>query len=119
MTDLIDAATIAELTDLEESAMNENFTVTTVTFVDDGAGSTTETTSTATSIGYMWSVNGDEAGEDQVKATGKHRIALPKTITIAATARITQDSTGKVYQVKYPFPITAYSTSLIIGLEDA
>lgn len=118
MTDLIDAATIADLTDLDESAMNETFTITNVTQVSDGAGSTTETTTTSTVQGYMWSLSGDEAGEDQVKATGKHRIALPKTTTVTAMDRIAQQSTGKVYQVKYPFPVTSYSTSLILGVED-
>lgn len=116
---LIDTATIATLTDLDESAMNESFTITSVTLVDDGAGSWTETPSTATVTGYMWSLSGDEAGDDQVRATGKHRVAIPKTTIVAPTARITQQSTGKVFNVKYVFPVTAYSTSLILGLEDA
>ena len=119
MTDLIDAATMADLTDLDESAMNESFTLTHVTQVSDGGGSWTDSTTTTTVQGYMWSLSGDEAGDDQIKATGKHRIALPKTTTVNALDRITQQSTGKVYQVKYPFPVTSYSTSLIVGVEDA
>lgn len=119
MSGLLDATDIADLTALDESAMNETFTITTVTPVDDGAGSSTETTTTATVHGYMWSASGDEAGEDQIKAMGKHRIAIPKTISVSPTARITQVSTGKVYAVKYPYPVTSYSTSLIIGVEDA
>lgn len=116
---LLDASTIADLTTLEESAMNESFIITTVTPVDDGAGSSTETTAPQTVQGYMWSASGDEAGEDQIKAMGKHRIAIPKTISVPPTARITQVSTGKQFNVKYPFPVTSYSTSLIIGVEDA
>lgn len=119
MTELLSAADIADLTALDESAMNETFTITAVTTVDDGAGSSTTTESSTTTTGYLWSVSGDEAGEVQIKAMGKHRIAIPKTVTVAPTARITQVSTGKQFSVKYPFPVTAYSTSLIIGLEDA
>ena len=115
---LIPAATIAGLTDLDESAMNETFTVTYTTFVSDGAGGSTETTTTASTPGYLWSVSGDEAGTDQIKAQGRHRIAVPKTLVIPATARITQVATGKVFMVKYPFPVSAYSTSLIVGIED-
>ena len=119
MTELLSAADIADLTALDESAMNETFTITVVTAVSDGAGSSTTTESSVTTRGYLWSVSGDEAGEAQIRAMGKHRIAIPKTVAVAPTARITQVSTGKGYAVKYPFPITAYSTSLMIGLEDA
>ena len=116
---LIDAATIAELTALDESAMNEAFTITTVTEVSDGAGGSTTVEATSTTIGYLWTASGDEAGEDQVRAQGKHRVAVPKTLTVAPTATITQQSTGKVFNVVYVFPVTNYSTSLILGLEDA
>jgi hypothetical protein len=116
---LLDAATIAALTALDESAMNEPFTITTVTPIDDGGGRSTETTTSTTTKGYLWSVSGDAAGADQVKARGQHRIAVPKTVTVPATARITQQSTGRMFNVKYVFPVTAYSTSQIIGVEDA
>jgi hypothetical protein len=122
MTDvLIDAATIADLSLLDISAMNESFTLTSPgTPVSDGGGGTTPGTPvTATTVGYLWSVSGDEAGTDQIKALGKHRVAVPKTVTVLPTATITQVSTGKVFEIKYVFPTTAYSTSLIIGLEDA
>jgi hypothetical protein len=118
MADLIDAATIADLTALDESAMNEVFTITSIVRVSDGAGSSTTTTTTTNTIGYFWSVSGDEAGTDQIKAQGRHRVAFPKTVSVAPTAKITQVSTGKQFSVKYPFPVSAYSTSLIIGLED-
>jgi len=115
---LISAATIAALTTLDESAMNETFTVTYTTSVSDGAGGSTESTTTASTPGYLWSVSGDEAGTDQIKAQGRHRIAVPKTLSVPATARITQVATGKVFMVRYPFPVGSYSTSLIIGVED-
>jgi len=118
MVALISAATIAKLTQIDERAMNESFTITSVTRVDDGGGSSTETTSTVTTPGYMWSVSGDEAGADQIKARGRHRIAVPKDVSVLATARITQVATGRQFVVKYPFPISAYSTSLIVGVED-
>lgn len=115
---LIDAATIADLTALDQSAMNENWTVTTVTRIDDGAGSYTETTTTVTVAGYLWTAGGDEAGEDQIRARGAHRLAIPKGTVVNATSRITQVTTGKVFDVVYVFPLTAYSTSLMLGLKD-
>jgi hypothetical protein len=116
---LIPASVIADLSALDVSAMNESFTITTVTDVSDGGGQSTPTTATATTIGYLWTASGDEAGEDQIRAQGRHRIAIPKTMTVAPTATITQQSTGKVFEVVYVFPVTNYSTSLILGLEDA
>lgn len=116
---LIDAATIADLTAIDESAMNEQFTITDVTTVDDGAGSFTPSESTRTTKGYLWTLRGDEAGADQVRALGQHRLCIPRTTIVAATAKITQVSTGRVFSVKYPFPVTAYSTSLMLGLEEA
>jgi hypothetical protein len=115
---LIPASTIASLTALDQSAMNESWTITTVTKVPDGKGSYTETTATATVVGYLWSATGDETGEDQIRARGAHRIALPKGTIVQPTSRITQVSTGKVFDAVYPFPVTAYSTSLIVGLKD-
>ncbi len=114
---LIDAATIAELTALDVSAMNESWSITTVTRVYSG-GVYTETTATATVEGYLWSATGAETGADQIRARGTHRIALPKGTMVNATSKITQVSTGKVFDVVYPFPVTAYSTSLIVGLKD-
>jgi hypothetical protein len=117
---LIPASVIADLTaNVDEAAMNESWTITTVTMVSDGAGGSTTTTATATTIGYLWTASGDEAGEDQIRALGRHRIAIPKTVAVDATATITQQSTGKVFNIVYPFPVTAYSTSRILGLEDA
>lgn len=115
---LLSTADIADLTTLDESAMNEQFQITIITSVPDGGGSSTTTESTTTTAGYFWSLTGDEAGADQIKATGKHRVALPRHISVPATAKITQLGTGKVYTVKYPFPVGAYSTSRIVGVED-
>jgi hypothetical protein len=97
--------------------MQEAVTITIVTPVDDGGGSSTDTETTTTTTGLFWTVTGDEAGEDQVKARGRHRIEVPKTLTVAATSKIIVR--GKSYAVKYPFPVTYYSTALMIGLEDA
>jgi hypothetical protein len=119
MSELLTAADIAGLTAIDESAMNEVIVITDVTLVPDGGGGTTTTTATRTTVGYVWSATGRESGADQVKAMGSHRVAIPKDIPITATAKITQQSTGKVYNVVYPFPLTGYSTSRIIGLEDA
>lgn len=120
MSELLDATDIADLTALDESAMNEAFVITTVTPVDDGAGSSTETTTTAATIGYFGKApTGDEVGADQLKALGRHRLFVKKDAVVAPTARITQQSTGKVFEVKYVAPIHGYSTSLEIIAEDA
>lgn len=116
---LLSAADIADLTAFDESAMNEVIVITDVTLVPDGGGGTTTTTATRTTVGYVWSASGRETGADQIKAMGAHRVAIPKTVDISPTAQITQQSTGKVYNVVYVFPITGYSTSRIIGVEDA
>lgn len=117
MSGLIDAATMAVLTALDESAMKEPVAIVVVTPVDDEAGSSTETAVTTATTGLFWSVSGDEAGGDQIKAQGRHRLEVPKTLTVAPTSTITVN--GKAYAVKYVFPVTYYSTSLLIGLEDA
>lgn len=113
---LFSAADIADLSVLDVSAMNETFTITDEDVSDDGP---VGTPGTRTTMGYLWTLNGREAGDDQVRAFGAHRMAIPKTVAIDATDTITQTSTGKVFKVVYPFPVTAYSTSRIIGLEDA
>jgi hypothetical protein len=118
MSDPIPPAVIAELTAFDESAMPDMFTITYTTFVSDGAGGSTETTTTASTKGRLKSVTGDEAGTDQIRAQGRHRISVPKTSSVPATARITQDATGKEFMVKYPFPVHGYSTSLKLGVED-
>jgi hypothetical protein len=113
---LIPAATLASLVALDESAMIDPVTITTVTRVDDGGGSYTETTSTSTTTGYFWTVSGDELDGDQVREVGKHRLAIPKATPITGSSRITVN--GKTYTIKYLFPLHGYSTSRMIGLED-
>lgn len=117
MSDLIDAATIADLIALDESAMVETITLTSVTRTPDGGGGYTETPSSTTTTGYFWSVSGDEAGEQQIKARGKHRIAIPRDVVVAPTSTVTIG--GTTYAIKYVFPVHSYDTSRIIGLEDA
>lgn len=99
--------------------MNEQFRIAYQTKASDGAGSFTLTETTQDTPGYLWSIKGTEAGADQVKALGSHRIALPKTTSVPATAKITQLATGKVFVVKFPYPIGSYATSIIVGVEDA
>lgn len=117
MTQLLDAATMAELRAINESAMEQNaITITDVALVSDGAGSSTEQTTTRVVNGDFWTVSGDEAGEDQIRVKGKYRCEVPVTVAVSATARITYR--GVTYAVKFPFPIGTYDTSRIIGLED-
>jgi hypothetical protein len=110
---------MTRLTARDESFMNETFTITDVVRIPQGGGTSAPQETTRTTVGYVWSASGDEAGADQIKAMGRHRAAIPKDVPISATAKITQQSTGKVYQVVYAFPLTGYSTSRIVGLEDA
>ena len=117
MTDLIDAATLTELTAIVESAMEEGaITIVDVALIDDGAGSSTEQTTTRVVDGQFWSVSGDEAGEDQIKVKGKYRVEVPASVTISPASRIIYK--GKEYVVKFPQPIGTYDVSRIVGLED-
>lgn len=113
---LLSAADIAELAAIDVSAMNETWTITDQDVSDDGPQAST----TRTVVGYLSTVTGREAGEDQIRAFGSHRLYIPKSAAaVGATATITQVSTGRVFNVVYPYPVTAYSTSRVIGLEDA
>lgn len=115
MTSPIDAATLASLTALSESFMTETLTITDTDVSDDGP----EGTSTRSVLGQFWTPSaGDETGADQVKALGKHRAEFPATTVISTTATITR-ANGEVYNVVFVFPIGTYSTSRIVGLEDA
>jgi hypothetical protein len=114
---LIDAATLASLVVLDESAMIDVVTIRTVTQVPDGGGGYTETETTATTKGYFWTVSGDELDAVQVREVGHHRVAIPKATAVVGTSRITVG--GKSYLIKYLFPLHGYSTSRVLGLEDA
>lgn len=115
---ILSAADLADLQAIDESAMPDTCTLTTVTRVSDGAGAYTETTSTSTSACRFWSVTGAETAGDVVRALGSHRLALPLATTVPAQEdRVTVR--GKVYQVKYIFPRTGHSTSTVLGLEEA
>ena len=116
--ELFSASDIADLIELDESAMPETFAIATVAHLSDGKGSYTESGNTTTVRGRLQAVSGDEAGADQVKARGTHRLALPKGTTVNTLARITQLSTGRVFEVVFVFPVTPYSTSLMLGLKD-
>lgn len=118
MTSPLDAATMAELQALDASFMTEQLTIEDVVFVPDGGGGTTTTTTTRTVEGYFWSVSGDESGEDQVRAMGKHRCALPMNTQVSATAAIIR-ANGARYAIKFVFPLDTYDTSVRLGLEDA
>lgn len=113
---LIDAATIASLVQLDESAMIDPVTIRTVTQIPDGGGGSTETEATTTTKGYFWTISGDELDAVQVREVGRHRLAIPKATTITGTARITVG--GASYLVKYLFPLHGYSTSRVLGLEE-
>jgi hypothetical protein len=110
----IDAALLAELKTLNESFLTETLTITDTAQTDDGPVASAP----RDVLGQFWTLRGDEAGEDQIRMTGAHRAEFPSTTTIAPTATITR-ANGEIYAVKFVFPIGTYSTSRIVGLEDA
>lgn len=114
---MLTAATMATLQKIDESFMSETLTIEDVAFVSDGAGSTTQSKTTRTTRGYFWAVSGDEAGTDQIKERGKHRVALPIGTVINGTSIIVRND-GRRYQVKYVFPLNTQETSQRVGLED-
>lgn len=113
---LLSAATIASLVALDESAMIDTVTITAVTQVSDGGGAHTETTSTTSTVGYFWTLNGDQLDGDQVREVGRHRLAIPKATSISGANRVTVN--GNIYAIKYVFPLHAYSTSRMLGLAE-
>lgn len=96
--------------------MIDAVTITAVTRVSDGGGAYIETTSTSTTTGYFWTLNGDQLDGDQVREVGRHRLAIPKATSISGASRVTVN--GTTYAIKYVFPLHAYSTSRMLGLED-
>lgn len=113
---LLSTATIAALVAIDESAMGDTVTITDVTRVSDGGGAYTETTATRTTTGYFWTLSGKQAGEDQARQFGAHRVTIPKTISIDGVDYITVNSA--VYRIVYRFPLHGYSTSRMLGLEE-
>lgn len=116
MTDLIDANTIAELTTIDESAMNDTCTLTGVITTDDGGGGSSETTTTTTVPCYFVAGSGDELDGDRAAQVGRHTFYLPKTTNVVGVDRITYK--GVVYRVVFTPPITGYSTSRIVGVNE-
>jgi hypothetical protein len=114
---LLSAADLADLYALDASAMPDTATITTVTQVDDGGGSYTTPDTSATSPCRLVAASGDEAGEDQVRERGSYRLYLPRATTIAATSTVTV--AGRTFHVVWTPPVTTYSTSRVVGLEDA
>lgn len=115
MSGLID---MAELAALSASFMERGaITIVDVMLVDDGAGSSTETTTTRIVDGSFWTVSGDEAGEDQIKVKGRYRIEVAAGVVISPTAKIIYK--GRAYSVKFPQPVGTFDPTLIVGLEDA
>lgn len=111
---MISAALLAKLTTLNEAFMAETLTIIDTDVSDDGA----EGESTRTVIGQFWTPSaGDETGADQVKAMGKYRAEVPKTVEISATARVRR-ADGSTYNVVFVYPVGTYDTSRRIGLED-
>lgn len=113
MTSPISDRTLASLSALNERFMTETLTITDTDVSDDGP----EGQTTRAVLGQFWTLNGREAGEDQIKATGAHRAEFPRDTSISPTATITR-ANGDRYAVVFVFPIGTYSTSRIVGLED-
>lgn len=114
MTSPISPALLANLTTLNERFLVETLTIIDTNVSDDGVGSSTE----RAILGQFWTLNGREAGADQIKATGAHRAEFPQTTEISPTAQVRR-ANGQRYAVVFVFPIGTYSTSRIVGLEDA
>lgn len=114
MSSPISATTLASLTTLNERFLTETLTIIDTDVSDDGPEGTTE----RAVFGQFWTLTGREAGADQIKATGAHRAEFPAATAISPTATIRR-ANGDTYNVVFVFPIGTYSTSRIVGLEDA
>jgi hypothetical protein len=113
---LLDAATLAALVAIDESAMIDTATVKSYTSTTSG-GVVTETESSSTDVPcYFWTLSGDQFDGDQARELGKHRMAIPKDTAIAQNSRVVYG--GRTYIIKYLFPLNGYSTSRLLGLEE-
>lgn len=116
MSDLLPASLIAELTTLNETAMPDVVTITTRVQTSDGAGGFTASDVTTTTKGQLVPATGTEAGTDQVAERGTYRLYIPKSVSVSNTGSITV--AGRQFAIKWTPPVTGYSTSRVLGLED-
>lgn len=114
---LIQPATITRLTALDERAMPEVVTLLDVTEVSDNAGGTTRETTERTTTGRLTVVSGQEAAADIVREKGRYRLAIPKDTAVTSTTGVRVN--GRAYRITFLEPLTSYSTSRKIGLDDA
>lgn len=114
---LIPSSVITQLQAVDERAMPDTATITTVTTTRNSAtGAYTETRSSTTAPCRFSTATGDEAGDEQIRARGRHRLNLPLGTSVPQTADIIVR--GQAYAVKYVWPLTAYSTSVRVGIEE-
>lgn len=114
---LISAEDMAELTDLDESAMPDTATITAITSGTDLGGAPTETEATTTSPCRFVPASGREISGDALRERGSYRLYLPRGAAISGTSRVTIG--GRSYRVVWTPPLHAYRTSRVVGLEDA
>lgn len=114
---LLDSATLADLYVIDNSAMPETVTITTVTQVPDGGGGYTETTSTVDTPGRLVPVTGSEAEGDLLIQRGAYRLYLPRTVTISGTSRVVVG--GQMFRVIWSPVLTAYQSSRVVGVTEA
>lgn len=114
---LFSSGELADLYALDNSAMPDTVTITTVTLVDDGGGAQTETTTTTTRPGRLVEATGDEASGDQLIERGNYRLYLPRSAVINGTSRVTIG--GKEFRVVWCPVLVAYMSSRVVGVTEA
>lgn len=113
---LLSPRDIAQLTALDESAMPDTCSITTITLIDDGGGGTTEEETTIESKCSFVPRSGDEFGGVQQREIGSYALFLPLGTPIEGTSRVTFG--GREFNVVWTPPPGNWSTSIEVGLTD-
>jgi head-tail adaptor len=116
---LIAPSTIKHLqVNVDEAAMPDTCSVLSTVEGPDGKGGIAKTVTRTDHVPCRFhAISGNEQVAYQVAQRGAYRITIPLRYPVSAASRILYK--GRVYDVVWTPPLTGYSTSRLIGLNEA
>jgi SPP1 family predicted phage head-tail adaptor len=116
---LISPSTIQHLqVKVDEAAMPDTCSLLSTVEAADGKGGIVKTVTRTDNVPCRFtSMSGNEQVAYQVAQRGAYRIHIPLRYTVSAASHILYK--GRVYDVVWTPPLTGYSTSRLIGLNEA
>lgn len=119
---LISQSTIKQIKNkVDEAAMPDTCSILSKIEVPDGKGGFTKTTTRTDNVPCRFTTLNLTSGNDQVTyeiaQRGGYRINIPTSYSVSAASQILYR--GRYYDVVWTPPLTSYSTSRVIGLNDA